>query len=82
MVVLQQPISQLQQQQQQHLQPTASLTHSDGPVTSDAALAQLAAEAGLLEEAAGGIQHHHDQGATMHLAEAAMMEQHQQQVAY
>ena len=31
-------------------QPTASLAHSDGPVTSDAALAQLAAEAGLLEE--------------------------------
>ena len=30
-------------------QPTASLTASDGPVTSDAALAQLAAEAGLLE---------------------------------
>merc|ERR1719203_2206054 len=29
--------------------PTASLTASDGPVTSDAALAQLAAEAGLME---------------------------------
>jgi len=30
-------------------QPTASVTTNDGPVTSDAALAQLAAEAGLLE---------------------------------
>merc|ERR1719228_2544096 len=37
-------------------QPTASVgaTTSDGPVTSDAALAQLAAEAGLLEGEGGG----------------------------
>ena len=35
--------------------PTASLTASDGPVTSDAALAQLAAEAGLLEGEGEGV---------------------------
>ena len=33
----------------QGAQPTASVTSCDGPVTSDAALAQLAAEAGLME---------------------------------
>ncbi len=48
------------QQQQMVLlqQPTAGLAHSDGPVTSDAALAQLAAEAGLLEEGGQAADHH------------------------
>ena len=36
-------------------QPTASLTSSDGPVTSDATLAQLAAEAGQLEGEGEGV---------------------------
>ena len=40
---------------QQGVQPTASVTSSDGPVTSDAALAQLAAEAGLLEGEGEGV---------------------------
>ena len=53
-------------------QPTASVgaTTSDGPVTSDAALAQLAAEAGLLEVEGGAVM---GEGVTLQL-EGGVME--------